>query len=109
MFFSKPSEKKLDCKYFSKIQSLFSVTCFGRVLLPFEMWESILPHPVYIDTKQEGTGNVSSLLNKPLQDGLGSALDIILITLFLQFENLVTISCIAPKYNSISANRKNSK
>jgi hypothetical protein len=26
---------------------LLSVTCFVRFLLPFEMWEYILPHPVY--------------------------------------------------------------
>ena len=32
-----------------------------------------------------GTGKILSFLNKPLQDALGSAPDIILITLFLQF------------------------
>jgi len=48
-----------------------------------------------------GTGKISSFLNKPLQDALGSAPDIILITLFLQFENLTTMSCIALKYDSI--------
>jgi hypothetical protein len=48
-----------------------------------------------------GKGNISSFLNKPLQDALGAATDIIPITLFLEFENLTTISCVAPKYNSI--------
>jgi len=27
---------------------LFSVTCLVRFLLTFELWESILPHPVQI-------------------------------------------------------------
>ena len=39
--------KKVDCKYvlFENIK-LFSVTTFIRFLLPFEIWEFILPHPV---------------------------------------------------------------
>jgi hypothetical protein len=48
-----------------------------------------------------GTGKISSFLNKPLQDALGSA-PYNFYYPFLQFENLKTISCIAPKYNSIS-------
>ena len=50
----------------------------------------------------QGTGNIWSLLNKPLQDALGSTPGIILITLLCNLKNLITISWIAPKYNSVS-------
>ena len=71
--------------------NLFSANCFVRFLLPFEIWESILPHPVYLHS-----------ISHSMLPNLGSWLNILLIQMVskVRFTILITILTSTLSYNS---------